>query len=398
MVPLVLTKYTTTNALGAGTSATLQALRDGRSGLRRCDFEDCDLDTFIGRVDGLEDVQLTGQFHCFDCRSNRLALLALQQDGFSEAVAATVDRYGARRIAVIIGTSTSGILEAEHAYKMQDPQTKALPNSFYAGARFTHNTFSLAEYVRQLFQIEGPSIVVSTACSASAKVFASASRFVDAEFCDAALVGGVDTLCLNTLYGFSSLGVVDTRPCRPCDVNREGLTLAEGAGFILLERPGPHVPSPAVVLEGYGESSDGYHMSHPHPAGEGAILAMRQALSRAQMTADQADYIHLHGTGTKANDSIEDRAIAEVFGCNIPCSSTKGWTGHALGAAGAIESAIDALCLEHGFLPGTLNTKVVDPAFKSNVVLCNMERPLERVVSNYFGFGGSNCTLVFSRA
>jgi len=398
MTPLALTKYTTTNTLGVGTSATLQALRDGRSGLRGCDFEDCKLDTFIGRVEGLEDVSLSDGFDWFDCRSNRLALLALQQDEFSEAVVDAVDRYGARRVAVIMGTSTSGILEAEHAYRMQDPQTGSLPSSFYARSRFTQNTFSLADYVRQYFKIEGPSSVISTACSASAKVFASASRFVDAEFCDAVLVGGVDTLCLNTLYGFSSLGVVDSQPCRPCDVNRGGLNLAEGAGFFLLERPGPQVSSPGVVLVGYGESSDGYHMSHPHPEGEGAILAMRQALSRAHMTPDQADYIHLHGTGTKANDSIEDRAIADVFGCNVPCSSTKGWTGHALGAAGAIETAIDALCIERGFIPGTLNTKCVDPSFRSNVVLCNIKRPLECVVSNYFGFGGNNCTLILAKA
>ena len=299
---------------------------------------------------------------------------------------------------MIVGTSTSGMLEVEHAYRRQNPQTKLLPESFYARARFTHSTFSLADFVRHLFAIEGPAMVISTACSSSAKVFASASRLIEAGFCDAAVVGGADTLCLNTLYGFSALEVVDNRRCRPCDIDRAGLNLGEGAGFALLERAGPDHGKDSVKMVGYGESSDGYHMSHPHPTGAGAILAMRQALQRASLTPHSIDYVHLHGTGTKANDSTEAHAVTEVFGCDTPCSSTKGWTGHTLGAAGAVEAIIVALCMENGVIPGTLNLQTIDPAFRCNVLQCNIEKTPRYAATNLFGFGGSNCTLVFARS
>lgn len=398
MTPLVLTRYTTTNALGRGNRSTLEALRARRSGLENCDFEDCRLETFIGRVSGLEEWSIEARLEPFDCRNNRLASLALRQDDFAQAVHDAVKKYGSRRIAVIVGTSTSGMLEAEHAYRSQNPKTKLLPDSFYARARFTHSTFSLADFVRHLFAIDGPAMVISTACSSSAKVFGSASRFIEAGLCDAALVGGVDTLCLNTLYGFSALEVVDQRRCRPCDADRAGLNLGEGAGFALLERVSPNRSAASVMIVGYGESSDGHHMSHPHPTGAGAILAMRRALQRASLTPDSIDYIHLHGTGTRANDSIEDHAVAEVFGCLTPCSSTKGWTGHTLGAAGAVEAVIVAICMENGILPGTLNLQTIDPTFRCNVLQSSVERSPRYAVSNLFGFGGSNCTLIFARS
>jgi len=207
--------------------------------------------------------------------------------------------------------------------------------------------------------------------------------------------GGVDSLCLTTLYGFSSLELESKSPCRPCDVDRDGLSIGEGAGFVFVEKCQGLAKPGDIALLGYGESCDAYHMSHPHPSGGGAVLAMQGALESANVRNTEVDYIHLHGTATKANDQTEDKAVTTVFGSRTPCSSTKGWTGHTLGAAGGIESVLAILCLQHQFLPGTLNTKTVDPSFTSHLILENQERPIKKLLSNFFGFGGNNCSLLF---
>lgn len=395
MVPLHLTHWTSVSALGRGNQATLTALRESQSGLRRCDFHHADLDTFIGRVDGVEDSVFPDEFAAFDCRNNRLAFMGLQQDGFEERVGEARDHYGARRIAVILGTSTSGILETEQAYQQRDPETGALPHNFIKRYRYTHNTFSVAHFVRSRLKLQGPALVVSTACSSSAKAFASASRLLEAGICDAAVVGGVDSLCLTTLYGFASLELESKNPCRPGDADRDGLSIGEAAGFVFVEKFQGSAKPGDIALLGYGESCDAYHMSHPHPSGAGAILAMQEALKSANVPSSAIEFVHLHGTATKANDKTEDQSVGKVFGSQIPCSSTKGWTGHTLGAAGGIESVIAALCLKHQFLPGTLNTRTVDPNFTSNLLLENLERPVKKLVSNFFGFGGNNCSLLF---
>jgi 3-oxoacyl-[acyl-carrier-protein] synthase-1 len=395
MTPLTLSAYTLVTANGRGMNAVHKALRERRSGLRPCTFEDALLKTYIGRVDGLEEFALEESLERFDCRNNRLAWLALQQDGFMVSVAEAKQRYGAHRIAVILGTSTSGILETEHAYRNRDPITGALQGSFTSRYRYTHNMFSLGHFVRSCLGLRGPALVISTACSSSAKVFATAARYLHAGICDAAIVGGVDSLCLTTLYGFSSLQLLSSQPCRPCDEDRDGLSLGEAAGYALLESSRTVGRKGAVALLGYGESTDGYHMSHPHPDGVGAIRAMRHALQRAGLGPLDIDYINLHGTATKANDSVEDKAIHAVFAREIAVSSTKGWTGHTLGAAGITEALISALCITQGLVPGTLNCERVDPALRSRVLRENQPRSLQCVLSNIFGFGGNNCSLIF---
>jgi 3-oxoacyl-[acyl-carrier-protein] synthase-1 len=400
MVPLVLTRYTLISALGKGIDETYRALRNRRSGLRPCDFEDVEITAYIGRVDDVENVSLGGgstgtELERFDCRNNRLALLGLQQDGFIQAALEARERYGAHRVAVILGSSTSGILETEHAYCHRDPATGALPPAYLSSHRYTHNMFSAAHFVRTYLGLRGPAMVISTACSSSAKAFATAARLIEAGFCDAAVVGGVDSLCLTILYGFASLGLMSSGPCRPCDEGRDGLTLGESAGFALLEKSELTGQPGAVALLGYGESCDGYHMSHPHPEGTGAIRAMQEALQRSGLTSVNIDYIHLHGTATRANDSIEDKAVYSVFGPSTPCSSTKGWTGHTLGAAGVTGAVIAAMCLTRSFLPGTANTTRIDPNLSSHVLLENRHQPVRRVLSNSFGFGGNNCSLIF---
>jgi 3-oxoacyl-[acyl-carrier-protein] synthase-1 len=396
VTPLHLAHFTATTCLGRGLAPLRSALEQGASGLRPCDFETVALATWIGAVAGVDDIHLPARLADHDCRNNRLALQGLETDGFADAVRARIGRLGKRRIGVILGTSTAGILSTELAYRRRDPSTGALPADFRYAT--THNSYSVAGFVRDYFGLEGPAAVVSTACSSSAKVFAAAQRMVACGLIDAALVGGVDSLCLTTLYGFGSLELTAPQPCRPYDAARNGISVGEGAAFALLEAAPASLDADAVLLLGAGESSDAYHMSAPHPEGLGARLAMAGALAAAGMAVDDIDYINLHGTATPSNDAAEGRAVAALFGDRVPCSSTKGATGHTLGAAGAVEAVIAALALRHGFLPGSANTSRLDPAIPLDYLLTSRSGRVERVLSNSFGFGGSNCSLVLGRA
>jgi 3-oxoacyl-[acyl-carrier-protein] synthase-1 len=354
------------------------------------------LDTCVGEVAGVDTIALPAELTEFECRNNRLAWLALSQDGFAEAVAARAARYGARRIAVFLGTSTSGILETELAYRRRDPASGALPQGFrYRGA---HDTFSLAAFVKRALRLAGPAAVISCACSSSAKVFASARRAIEAGLIDAAVVGGVDSLCLTTLYGFHALQLVARTPCRPFDAARDGISIGEAAAFALLERPGDESDAGEILLLGTGESSDAYHMSAPPPDGRGARAAMLQALAAARLEPGEIGYINFHGTGTPSNDSAEGLAVASVLGKDVPGSSTKGATGHTLGAAGALEAVICALGLKAGLMPAGVNTTQVDPRLPVTYLRENRNASLTHVMSNSFGFGGSNCCLILARA
>jgi 3-oxoacyl-[acyl-carrier-protein] synthase-1 len=388
MKPLAITAFTATSALGRGNAAMLDALRREKGGLKANDFDRAELRAWIGRVAGLEDAQVTGALADYDCRNNRLAHVGLAQDGFRQHVLKAKERYGAKRIAVLLGTSTSGILQTELAYRRRDAEGN-LP----ADVRYRHaqNLYSMTEFVRRTLGLEGPSMTVSTACSSSAKVFASAARYLEAGIADAAVVGGVDSLCLTTMHGFASLQLVSDEPCRPFDAFRKGMSIGEAAGYALLERG----PPGKVALLGYGESSDAYHMSTPHPDGEGALGAMRQALARAGVQPADIDYVNAHGTATPANDRAEDRALVRLFGKGVPVSSTKGFTGHTLGAAGIVEAIVCFLALEHGFVPATLNSSALEPGLESMIVLQNRAARVKHALSNSFGFGGSNCSLVF---
>lgn len=391
MEPLPVTAIATATALGLGLPATWDALREGQSSLRPNDFEDQAITTWIGRIAGLEEQTIPRSLAGWDCRNNRLALLGLRQDGFEQAVEAARNTYGPERVGVLLGTTTSGILETELAYRRRRPDG-TLPDFRY---RRTQNLFSVSEFVRRALNLAGPVASISTACSSSAKVFASASRLIGSGLCDAVVAGGVDSLCLMTLYGFASLGLLSDRPCRPCHADRNGLSIGEAAGFMLLERSGRTKAD--IALLGYGESSDAYHMSTPQPEGKGAALAMEQALVRAGLKAVDIDYVNLHGTGTPANDRAEDQAVCRVFGARTPCSSTKGGTGHTLGAAGITEAVLSALCLRHDFVPGTVNTDALDPGLQSHIIVNGTYQPLRRVISNSFGFGGNNCSLIFGK-
>lgn len=396
MNPLLLSHFTATSSIGQGLSSTLNALRQRQAGLRLSDFETVDLITFIGEVAGVDEVKLPEHLSHFDCRNNRLALLGLNQDGFADAVRNAITQYGTQRVGVFLGTSTAGILQTEQAYRRREPETGALPEDF--NYRTTHNTFSVANFTREYFGLTGPAVVVSSACSSSAKVFASARRMIAAGLIDAAVVGGVDSLCLTTLYGFNSLGLTSEQACRPFDTERNGISIGEAAAFALLERPTEQLDANAILLLGIGESSDAYHMSSPHPEGLGARMAMQDALKMANLQPADIDYINLHGTATQSNDAAEGKAVNYLFGTNIPCSSTKGQTGHTLGAAGGLEAVICALALQQGLLPAGLNTVHLDPTVGIDYLLDNRQQSISHVLSNSFGFGGTNCSLIFGRA
>jgi 3-oxoacyl-[acyl-carrier-protein] synthase-1 len=395
MQPLAISRFSLVNSLGAGAAAVARALSERRSGLTTCGFETVALETWIGEVAGLDGVRLRSDLAAYDCRNNRLAQNGLETDGFAATVAIAREKYGAARIGVFMGTSTSGILQTELAYRRRDAVTGALPADFHYAE--THNTYSLADFVQRYLCLAGPAFVVSSACSSSAKVFAHAVRMMAAGVCDAAVVGGVDSLCLTTLYGFHSLGLTSREPCRPFDAARDGISVGEGAGFALLERIPSSGAPPGMRLLGVGESCDAYHMSTPHPDGLGAQLAMQQALDSAGLAPADIGYVNLHGTGTKANDTSEDKAVHALFGDATPASSTKGATGHLLGAAGITEALISLLAMEHELLPGGLHTSAVDPQLHSNYLLANEPAKVTRVLSNSFGFGGSNCSLVLGK-
>ncbi len=394
MNPLFATSLSLVSALGRGTAPAFESLRAGRGGLRRNDFPGSTLDTWIGRVEGVDaDAPGIASKDFSDYRMQRIARAALDVDGFGDSVARARDRHGAKRIGVFLGTSSAGVLQGELAYRARPPGSCALPEGLVF--RDSFNMYAPAAFARAQLGLEGPAVVVSTACSSGAKVFASAARAIEAGLCDAAVVGGVETLCFTTLHGFASLELLSREPCRPCDPERGGISLGEGAAYVLIEKK--DVSGDGLALLGYGESADAHHMSTPHPEGLGAALAMRAALGRAGLAPADIGYINLHGTGTRNNDAAEDAGVFSVMGNAAPCSATKGYTGHTLGAAGAIEAVLTLLCLRHGYLPGTLNTRQIDPALRSQILLEGRTAPLEHAMSNSFGFGGNNCSLVFGR-
>jgi len=392
-MPAFVHAFTLTSALGRGRAATRDALSEERSGLAHRSFAGEPLDTWTATIDGLDAVELPDSLSGYTCRSNRLAELALRQDGFIDAVEALRDRFGAHRVGLYLGTSSAGILEVELGYRARDPRTGALPD----GLRYREsmNLYSPAAYVRERLGIAGPSVVVSAACASSAKAFAAGARALAAGVCDAAIVGGVEALCLTTLYGFRSLELLSARPCRPCDAQRDGISLGEAAGYALLTR---EPAASRLALLGYGESADAHHLSTPHPEGVGAAIAMREALRRADLRGEDVDYVNLHGTGTRTNDLAEDAALRAVLGDAVPRSSTKGFTGHTLGAAGVTEAVITLIAIEDGIVPGTLNCSEIDPAIHGRVERRTRAARVDRALSNSFGFGGSNCALLLGRA
>lgn len=382
---------TVVHASGHGNATLWNAVVQGRSGLRQNHLDWCDLPCWLGAVPGVDDTRLPAHLMPWDCRNHRLAWLALQDASFSSTVAHAVSRYGSHRVGLLLGTSTSGTRQTEIAYA-QKHATGHWPTDF--DFRCIHSVDALCRFTAEVLQLRGPMTGVSTACSSSAKVFLTAQRWIDAGLIDAAVVGGVDSLCLSTLHGFDALQLLSENICRPFDANRNGLSIGEAAGFVLLDK------NPAAVqFAGGGESSDAWHMSTPHPEGQGAASAMTAALAAAQIQASDIGYVNAHGTATPANDRSESAALVSVFGEHgVALSSTKGVTGHALGAAGIVEAIVTVKALEHQILPPAANLVLPDPLFALNLILEAKSASFQYAMSNNFGFGGSNCTLIFRKA
>ena len=370
-------------------------MRAGTSALKPNDFGVEPLATWIGRVAGVESSPLPNALAAWECRNDRLAWLGLNADAFIDTVQGARRRHGAARVAVVVGTSTSSIGATEDAYRALDAEGR-----FPADNRnpLVHTPHSLGLFVREALALEGPCVTVSTACSSSAKVFAPAERMLRLGIVDAAVVGGVDTLCGSVLFGFNALQLVSPEPCRPFDAERSGISIGEAAGFALLERDDERGDDDAPRLLGYGESSDAHHMSSPHPEGLGAEDALDDALARAGIDAAAIDHINLHGTASAKNDEVEAKLIARRFPATTHASSTKGITGHTLGAAGIVEAVASLLAIEHGFRPGTVNTRALDPVCGPQLRIAGAAGAVRVALSNSFGFGGNNCVLVFGDA
>jgi 3-oxoacyl-[acyl-carrier-protein] synthase-1 len=383
----VVTAYSVANALGVRAADVAEALAAGRSGLAPCRL-DVPFETAAGHFpDVLEP--LPPSLAPFDTRLVRMAVAAL--DGVAGAVERASRRFGADRVAIVLGTSTGGILETEDALRAH-AGTGALPAGFSLERQ--HAFDGLLAAVRRRTGVGGPGWVVSTACSSSGKVLGSARRLLASGRADAVLTGGVDTLCQTTLRGFRTLEALSSRPCRPFSAERDGISLGEGGAFLLVERDGD---GPARLL-GVGETSDAHHMSHPHPEGLGARLAMEEALRQGGVAGQAVDHVNAHGTGTPANDVVEARAIAAAVGPGALVASTKGYTGHLLGAAGATEAVLSILAMERGLVPASLGAAPLDAGVNVAVSLAPLRRACRIVLSNSFAFGGSNVAVLLGSA
>lgn len=376
------------NALGAGKEAVLGNLLAGdQSGMRGCG------PLLTGRMGITGEVvasllEVPGNLAEFDCRNNRLLVTAAAQlEGSIESLR---DAWGADRVAVLVGTSTSGIAEGEKAAAAVDAGKPMPPHYHY----WQQEIGTAAEFLARYLRLGGPRYTISTACSSSAKAFAAASRLIDAGLCDAAIVGGSDSLCEMTINGFDALESMSENICNPFSVNRDGINVGEGAALFTVSRT-----EAPIRLVGVGESSDAYHMSAPDPSGKGAEIAIRQALDNARLDPEAIGYINLHGTATRKNDDMESCVVDRVFGSATPCSSTKSQTGHTLGAAGAQETGLCWLLLDEGNTDRRLPQHLWDgqpDRDLAQIGLTSGEEKLEKeyVMSNSFAFGGSNVSVV----
>lgn len=379
-------------ALGDNHAEIRRRLFAGQSGIALTDRYSAAGALPLGRVDSVLP-EMDGYAPAHRSRNNRLVLAALEQ--IRPAVDAAIAQYGADRIAIVLGTSTSGIAETEAAFR-QHAASGTFPAEF---AYRQQEMGSPAAMLAAELGVTGPAYVHSSACASSAKAMASAARLIRMGLSDVVLTGGVDSLCAFTVAGFGALESVSATRCNPFSANRNGINIGEGAALFLMSA------QPATVaLRGWGESSDGYHISAPDPAGGGARIAIAQALARAGVDAAQIEYVNLHGTATVQNDAMESRVVHALFGEQVALSSTKPYTGHTLGAAGAIEAGLCWLAMQDENAAGCLPPHLWDGASDADLPALHLlpagyrlGRPLRWALSNSFAFGGANAALVLGR-
>lgn len=391
--PVYLNTLGVVNALGRGCEAVLAGLLNGHApGMQPRSGWIPERSVHVGVVtDELPAwPEHLGPFHS---RNNRL--LAAAAEEIAAPLAAARERFGADRIGVVLGSSTSGIAEGEAAVAAH-AKTGAVPPGFdYRQQEIA----SPSEGLARLLGLEGLAYTISTACSSSAKAFGAARNLIEMDQCDAVLVGGADSLCRLTLNGFAALESVAAGPCRPFSSERDGINIGEGAALFLMTRdPGP------IRLVGVGESCDAHHISAPEPEGLGAEAAMRAALEEGGVEPDAIAYLNLHGTATPKNDEMESAAVARVLGPDTPCSSTKSLTGHTLGPAGAIEVALCWLLLSEYNPDNVLPAHIFNgPRDESLARIGLLEEPGQLptgspryLLSNSFAFGGNNCSVLIA--
>ena len=369
-------------ATGCSTSVALNEIFEGRGGLG---FED---EVLVGRVPG-ELPALEAQWAAYDTRQARLAMLTTRQ--CEEPLRRAIEKWGPSRVAILVGTSTGGIAWTERAYaRFKNGEEGNLEG----GLLQKHAFGAVVDLLVGMYGLSGPAYTVSTACSSSAHILGSAMRLLRVGVCDAAFALGVDTLCDLTIRGFSGLGLLSSQGARPFDRDRDGINIGEAAGALLIERESADAE---FVLRGFGSSSDGYHMTHPHPDGAGAIASMGAALSDAGLSPRDISHVNAHGTATVDNDRIEALAIERVFGSRVPICSTKGYTGHTLGACGALEAVVTIESLRRETMPGTFGLRTIDPGIALVVGPEPVAIDGRYAASNSFAFGGNNATVIFER-
>jgi 3-oxoacyl-[acyl-carrier-protein] synthase-1 len=375
------------NALGSGVEKVSQGLFSGdTSGMV---LEQGWLAAGVARIGRARGslVEIPAEFSDYACRNNQLLLSALEQ--IENVVETALTHYGRGRIGVVLGSSTTGMAEGEAAFSAR-LTTGKLPSEY----RYIQQEIGMpANFLARYLRLGGPAYTICTACTSSAKAFVSARNLLRQGFCDAVLVGGVDSLCRLTINGFSSLESTTTELTNPMSINRCGINIGEGAALFLMSKE-----ETEVELLGVGENSDAYHMSAPHPEGVGAELAMLAALADAKLAASSIDYLNLHATGTPKNDEMESHAVKRVFPDSVACSGTKPLTGHTLGAAGATELAFCWLSLKAQRLPPHIWDGKADPGL-STLDLIGLEHyfaagPSRVCMSNSFAFGGNNASLL----
>lgn len=325
-------------------------------------------------------------------KSRNSAVLAFLTDSIKDSINELKQKYSKDRIAIILGTSTSGLDETENELKKFMQTGVPSRDFYYKSQEFGDPSMFLADYL----EIDGPAYTISTACSSSARALICGKRMLESGLVDAVIAGGADTLCKVPINGFNSMGVLSQERCLPFNKNRAGINIGEGGGLVILSKE-----KASLELLGVGESSDAYHVSSPDPSGAGAISAMEMALNDASLKTDDIGYVNLHGTATKLNDAMESKAMASLFKGKVPCSSTKYMTGHTLGAAGIVEAAILCYLLKHDLdLPvqDFSHDEIDDTLDECGLIKEKIKAKKKVMMSNSFAFGGNNASIIIAKA
>lgn len=325
-------------------------------------------------------------------KSRNSAVLAFLADSIKDSINELKQKYSKDRIAIILGTSTSGLDETEDELKKFMQTGVPSRDFYYKSQEFGDPSMFLADYL----EIDGPAYTISTACSSSARALICGKRMLESGLVDAVIAGGADTLCKVPINGFNSMGVLSHERCLPFNKNRAGINIGEGGGLMILSKE-----KASLELLGVGESSDAYHVSSPEPSGAGAISAMEMALDNASLTPDDIGYVNLHGTATKLNDAMESKAMASLFKGKVPCSSTKYMTGHTLGAAGIVEASILCYLLKHDLdLPvqDFSHDEIDDTLDECGLIKEKIKAKKKVMMSNSFAFGGNNASIIIAKA